>query len=361
MTSPTQDDDNSNMQRAGARKEKVEEEEEEEEEERRSEEDVVGHVKALLQRCDLPGVTALLNETIQFAFGTDEVTQDTALHLNGHISSSQQAQLESIAHGVMELGMNVLPMISIGAAPGDLCPHAEVTDLANGNQLTLDAVIGSKVALLDVWATWCEPSLEALGEYDKLLSEHESWEDSVCIATASLDDTPSEATATIAKMACERPRHLWLGREACDTYLSLSSLPAWFLFKEGRIVWRGHPASIDLDASITSLLSGGDVVEVESDEARIGDVEGLPNVENLSDEDMLEFCQALQEKTAALSLPEDSVSCCVENSIVISSTDTKKTRRVILTGPKQFEPACADLATFIRSKIAGNVLISFAD
>ena len=45
----------------------------------------------------------------------------------------------------LEQDMNVIPLISVGAAPGDACPAIDVVDLTSDKHLTLDAVAGSKV------------------------------------------------------------------------------------------------------------------------------------------------------------------------------------------------------------------------
>eukprot|EP01147_Barroeca_monosierra_P005549 gene5549-175_t len=323
---------------------------------------ILACIKELLERHQLDTVTALLIETIEFQFGSDEVLEDVTLHLNGSVPSTKEANVEQMALELMELGLNILPMITIGASPGELCPQAEAMNLNTNQLVTLDTVVDTKITLLDVWASWCSPSLEVLVSYDTLLEKNQQWKDAVTIITLNLDDNMADARSALEQVPSHRTHHLWMSKDACDLHLSVNAIPTWFLFQHGRIVWRGHPSSIDLEATIPSLQEGNGVVPAPENDGALGPTPGLSDLQDFSDDQLLEFCQSLQARVSELALPDHTVSCSLESSITVTSDkDDKHSRRLVLAGPAQFASACADLEALIRSTVAGNVYISFSD
>lgn len=76
--------------------------------------------------------------------------------------------------------------------------------------------------------------------------------------------------------------------------LKYPAIPTWFLFQHGRIVWRGHPSSIDLEATIPSLQEGNGVVPAPENDGALGPTPGLSDLQDFSDDQLLEFCQSLQ-------------------------------------------------------------------
>ena len=74
--------------------------------------------------------------------------------------------------------MKIMPIIIVlimvaGTALGQKLPQFELKDTEN-NIKSYDDLKGSKITLVDFWATWCKPCLKAIPELNKIYDEYRS-------------------------------------------------------------------------------------------------------------------------------------------------------------------------------------------
>jgi beta-lactamase regulating signal transducer with metallopeptidase domain/thiol-disulfide isomerase/thioredoxin len=145
---------------------------------------------------------------------------------------------------------------------GDLAPNVSLLNLASGEQVPLESFRG-KVVCLEFWASWCGPCREPLEKLNKLAAEkRESWQDQVAIVTVSIDEKPEAATRHLSGSGLDQLPPFWTGAEGTAGWESpaaklfgVVSVPsAVIIDREGRVLWRGHPAGAPNQPDLATRL-----------------------------------------------------------------------------------------------------------
>ena len=112
-----------------------------------------------------------------------------------------------------------------------------------------------KVMLIDFWATWCPPCQKPMAHNQEMLVKNEGkWAD-VRIIGLSIDDDAASVKSHVESKGWTKPEHYQVGNSGVSDSWGISGVPHCALVnKAGEIVWRGHPASVDLEAEINKLL-----------------------------------------------------------------------------------------------------------
>jgi peroxiredoxin len=135
---------------------------------------------------------------------------------------------------------------------GDLLPEIELPKLGPGRQ-RLSALQG-KIIVLDFWSAHCPPCQPAMTHLDALAKRRTDWAERVAFLGISEDETSSEARAHAAKRGWQSVQLLF-DQEQKVHQLFRSGLPELILVDgQGKIVWRGHPTEVALEAEIERLL-----------------------------------------------------------------------------------------------------------
>ena len=152
--------------------------------------------------------------------------------------------------------MSLLP--HIGAA----APNITLTDLDTGNAFTLASLRG-QVVLLEFWASWCVPCQEPMRHNNELMNTYaDSWRGKVTIIAASIDEKIETIREHVDECGWTSVRQAFCGVGAWDskparTY-GIRGVPSAVLIDQaGRIVWAGHPAELDVEKEINSLIGLG--------------------------------------------------------------------------------------------------------
>jgi thiol-disulfide isomerase/thioredoxin len=145
---------------------------------------------------------------------------------------------------------------------GDMAPDVELHKLATGKVTRLSELRG-KIVCLEFWATWCGPCQPAMAKLSKLSQEQAAaWKDRVVLLPVSIDANRERVTSHVTQRGWERLEHHWAGAETkrdWDTPAArafvVSGVPEAILIgRDGRILWRGHPADNSVGQDLRSRI-----------------------------------------------------------------------------------------------------------
>jgi hypothetical protein len=145
---------------------------------------------------------------------------------------------------------------------GDMAPDIEVFDIETQKPLRLRELRG-KLLYLEFWETGCGPCQPEMAKLNELQIVHgERWKGDVVLLPIGFDSDPKTLFAHVNRNGWTKLRHYWSKRSG-DEYFADASLTyvvhgvptALLIDRDGKISWRGHPASIDLASKIEELLS----------------------------------------------------------------------------------------------------------
>jgi peroxiredoxin/uncharacterized protein YjdB len=167
------------------------------------------------------------------AFRTDTYTEDLWYEFTGYTLGGLWKMYKKTESGTED--------ISIGA----IAPDFTVT-LSTDEKISLSDYIG-KVVLLDFWGTWCEPCLEELPTYQKLVEKY--GDDLVIIAISS--DSPK----TVENLKNKEGYTFMTGIDRTDTVAALYNVKLWpttFLInKQGRLE---YSSIFDLNKEYSNMV-----------------------------------------------------------------------------------------------------------
>jgi thiol-disulfide isomerase/thioredoxin len=130
-----------------------------------------------------------------------------------------------------------IPLLLLGCASegtgvGSIAPELKAETLVEGTPVRLADYKG-KVVVLDFWATWCGPCIEAMPH---LVEAQKEYGDKVKILAIT-----TEERDTVQRFLAQRPTSLTILRDpfvSTQTRYGVSGLPNTFVIgKDGKIAW----------------------------------------------------------------------------------------------------------------------------
>jgi thiol-disulfide isomerase/thioredoxin len=145
---------------------------------------------------------------------------------------------------------------------GDLADGDTAQDLESGQPVRI-ADFRGRVVFLEFWATWCGPCREPMQRLNELAKRRgASWRDDVALVAIGTDNDREVLRRHVRQNGHSAIRHLWSPQDQAEKpgsaygAYSISGVPTAFLIgRDGRILWRGHPASIELERKIEELIA----------------------------------------------------------------------------------------------------------
>jgi alkyl hydroperoxide reductase subunit AhpC len=113
----------------------------------------------------------------------------------------------------------------------------------------------SKATLLVFWEVWCPHCKK---EMPKLAEEEAKWKAKGVQIVAMTKVTKSATDEKVVEFLKENKVKFPVGKEkdgSMSKAYAVSGIPAAALVKDGKVIWRGHPARLD-DATVDKLLGG---------------------------------------------------------------------------------------------------------
>jgi len=181
----------------------------------------------------------------------------------------------------------IASMTLLAAFPSALCartslelgapaPPLQISEWVKGTSTSLEAGRGSKVHVIEFWATWCPPCRMTIPHLTELQKKYA--DKGVTIIGVSAED-PATVKPFVSRqgeamgytVAVDRDRATY---EAYMTAFGVSGIPhAFVVDKAGRIVWHGHPMG-NLDKTIENVLAG--THDVDKAKREMAAMENLP-------------------------------------------------------------------------------------
>lgn len=152
-----------------------------------------------------------------------------------------------------------------------------VKKIEGGEPVNLEHKKG-EVWLIDFWATWCPPCQAPMAHNEEMLKKRGAeWGDKVKIVCISIDQTAEAVVKHVDAKDWKRPIHYHRDKSDCSEQYGVRGVPNVMLIDtEGKIVFKGHPASRpDLEKDFDTLLKGEKITGAGTeDESKGGEEAG---------------------------------------------------------------------------------------
>ena len=118
-----------------------------------------------------------------------------------------------------------------------------------------------RIVFLEFWATWCGPCREPMQRLVDLARRRGGeWSKDVALVAVGIDQDREPLLREVQQQGPTAIRHLWSPADearwsgSAGAAFLVSSVPTAFLIdRDGRIVWRGHPGSLEIEREIEKL------------------------------------------------------------------------------------------------------------
>lgn len=146
---------------------------------------------------------------------------------------------------------------------GDLAPDLVLREM-EGELLVKLSDFRGQVLFVDFWATWCGPCQRPMAHNSELIERRGGdWRGRAAILGLSIDDDVEVLRKHVKSRGWENVRQLWANdggtgwaSSAAKLY-GIQGIPTALLIgRDGRILWRGHPAATDVEKLIDDALAG---------------------------------------------------------------------------------------------------------
>ena len=147
---------------------------------------------------------------------------------------------------------------------GDRAPVLTIDEWVQGASVDLSRQIGSRIFMVEFWATWCPPCKASVPRLTQLQNKYKN--DLTIIGVTAVDDrgnTPAAVRRFVRKQGENMSYTVALDKGLTTTtaYMGdsvLVGIPyAYLIARDGRIAWHGSPLDPSLDEVVDSLVSGG--------------------------------------------------------------------------------------------------------
>jgi thiol-disulfide isomerase/thioredoxin/predicted amidophosphoribosyltransferase len=258
-------------------------------------------------------------------FGTEPLT-DHMIMISGSESISQKDNVEKFRNYIESLNNEkIQEEIECEAGVGSNFPQVENCLHVSSNKTKTFTIQKGEVTLVDVWATWCGPCQGPMAHNQEMLEKHPEWAGKVRVVGLSSDENLDDLKKRIEERKWDKVEHYQLqggwGNPLMTQY-GINGIPCVFLVdKEGVVVFKGHPASIDLEKAIDNLLNNLPI-SGESGAESLGN-----NKVTIKEKD--EVCEAIskfiEENKAIIPNKKFYMSVCINKKVTKENIEDSST------------------------------------
>ncbi len=146
--------------------------------------------------------------------------------------------------------------------PGDMAPDVPLVDMATSKTIRLSELRG-QIVLLEFWSSKCHSCEPLMAKSEELIRRRgKDWLGKALILGASVDNDIGVLSQYLKDKGWEAVRHTWSGvggtgrySEAAKAFVITGTPAAVLIGRDGKIVWSGSPALLDIEKSFDSLIS----------------------------------------------------------------------------------------------------------
>jgi thiol-disulfide isomerase/thioredoxin len=162
--------------------------------------------------------------------------------------------VKSLVEGIANVSIKVGCKLGAGSAYKTI---SGIVPIKEGGPMDLVHKEG-EVWLVDFWATWCPPCQKPMAHNQKMLEDNaESWGKDIRIIGISIDQTKEPVLAHCESKNWMSVEHYHKAGSDCSEVYSVQGVPHVMLIdKSGKIVFKGHPASRDIEKDLNALKAG---------------------------------------------------------------------------------------------------------
>ncbi|MGJ5676898.1 MAG: TlpA family protein disulfide reductase [Nostochopsis sp.] len=147
---------------------------------------------------------------------------------------------------VVAISIHGWSAVSVGSQAPDLSSSSSF-NTEDGKAVRLESLRG-QVVLIDFWATWCGPCVDAIPHMQEL---HDKFKDKGLVVIGHTDASSQGLPQFIEKKKITYP--ISVGKDIGNAY-GVSGIPHVFLIDpNGKIAWDGHPAQLE-EATVANLV-----------------------------------------------------------------------------------------------------------
>ena len=173
------------------------------------------------------------------------------------------AAVKPVIEGIKGVNIQIGSVVGAGQKYQTI---SDVTSVHSDDKVSLEH--DGKAWMVDFWATWCPPCQEPMAHNQQMLEKKGAeWKDKVRIIGISIDQGREPVLAHVQSKKWESVEHFHRATSTCSQTYGVRGVPHIMLvYKEGTIVYKGHPASRgnveqDLDKlAIGEKLTGEGIV-----------------------------------------------------------------------------------------------------
>ena len=222
---------------------------------------LIKQMGTLLQEHEIDASVVTMTEVV-CAVAEKKIEHKVVLQIKKEMPSSESEKAKKFNEAAKPLvegitGVTLEVVSKLGA--GDM--YQEITKVTKMGSEENTSIVHNQgdVILIDFWATWCPPCQAPMQHNQEMLEKNSAlWGNNVRIVGLSIDQSAELMSKHVIAKKWQTVEHYHRNESDCSQVYGVRGVPHVILInKEGRMVFKGHPATRkNLEEDITKLSKG---------------------------------------------------------------------------------------------------------